>query len=79
MKPLDLLDKELNIDDYVVFHNCIYSVVGIGKADPRTGNGRVRIMLLHKAKTTRSVVKNSRDMCKVLTDDVMAILEKETE
>lgn len=77
MKPQDILGRELEIDDYVVFHNCIYMVVGT--SDSRTENGRVRIMLLHRAKTTRPVTKYSRDMCKVPIDDVMAMLERETE
>jgi hypothetical protein len=63
--PTDLIDRELNVDDFVVFHNNIYRVKGLGKANPSTGNGSVRIMSINPSKTTRPVIKYSSDLCKL--------------
>lgn len=69
-QPHDLLDRPINPEDYVVFHNNIYQVVEVGKA--RYGNnGPVRIILLDKSKTTRPVNKNSRDCCLLNKDEVL--------
>lgn len=65
MTPTDLIDRELNIDDFVVFHNNIYQVKGLGKVHPSTGKGQVRIMLTNPSPTTRPVVKYSGDLCKL--------------
>ncbi len=79
--PEDLLCNPLAIDDFVVFHNCIYTVVGLGKASmhewsPRA-EGRVRIKLLHAGKTNRPVNKDSRNVVKVSAEDVKHLLEME--
>ena len=70
MNPTDLIDRELNIGDFVVFHNNIYSVKGLGKAHPSTGNGMVKIMLINPSKTTRPVTKYSAELCKLDGKDV---------
>lgn len=79
--PEDLLCNPLAIGDYVVFHNCIYTVIGLGKASmhewsPRA-EGPIRIKLLHAGKTNRPVNKASRDVVKVSAEDVKRLLEME--
>lgn len=69
--PVDLIDRELNIDDFVVFHNNIYRVKGLGKAHPTTGKGQVRIMLVNPSPTTRPVTKYSGDLCKLDSGEVV--------
>ena len=69
--PSDLIDRELNIDDFVVFHNNIYRVKGLGKTHPNTGKGQVRIMLINPSKTTRTVIKFSNDLCKLDAGEVI--------
>ena len=69
--PTDLIDRELNIDDFVVFHNNIYRVKGLGKAHPPTGKGQVRIMLVNPSPTTRPVTKYSGDLCKLDSGEVL--------
>lgn len=75
MKPSDLLGREININDYVVFTNNLYRVEGIGTA--RNGCGPVRIMLVNASKTTRPVIKYSQYMCKVSEEDVIAFFDKQ--
>jgi len=69
--PTDLIDRELNVDDFVVFHNNIYRVKSFGKAHPSTGKGSVRIMLADPSPTTRPVVKYSGDLCKLDNGEVL--------
>ena len=65
MNPTDLIDRELNIGDFVVFHNNIYEVKGVGAPHPSSGKGSVRIMLINPSKTTRPVIKHSGELCKL--------------
>jgi hypothetical protein len=69
--PTDLIDRELNIDDFVVFHNNIYRVKGLGKAHPTSGKGQVRIMLANPSPSTRPVNKYSGDLCKLDSGEVL--------
>ena len=69
--PTDLIDRELNIDDFVVFHNNIYRVKGLGKAHPNTGKGYVKMMLINPSKTTKPVTKHSGDLCKLDSGEVL--------
>ena len=68
--PTDLIDRELNVEDFVVFHNNIYQVKGLGKTQP-SGKGQVRIMLINPSKTTRTVIKFSDDLCKLDAGEVI--------
>jgi len=62
----DLLDRPLSVDDYVVLYNNVYQVKEfIGR------HGMVRIILLDKSKTTKSVKKHSNAMCKIDKEDVL--------
>jgi len=69
--PTDLIDRELNIGDYVVFHNNIYQVKGLGKVHDKSGKGQVAIMLINPSKTTRPVTKYSNDLCKLDAGEVI--------
>lgn len=71
MNSCDLLGREIDIDDYVVFHNCLYIVHGISQANPRTNAGPIRIMLYNASKTTRPVNKHSSDVVLVPKEAVM--------
>jgi hypothetical protein len=71
----DIIDREIKIDDYVVFHNNIYKVLGLGKERPG-GVGSVRIMLAKPSKTTRPVVKYSKDLCILHKEDILIWLLK---
>lgn len=66
----DLIDRELKVDDYVVFYNNIYQVKGLGKGNT-TNKGYVKIMLIDPSKTTKPVNKYSGYMCKIDAGDVM--------
>ena len=74
--PTDLIDRELNIDDFVVFHNNIYRVKGLGKPHHSTGKGYVKIMLINPSKTTRPVSKHSGELCKLDAGEVLAYMLK---
>lgn len=67
----DIIDREIKIDDYVVFHNNIYKVLGLGKEHTVRGSGSVRIMLAKPSKTTRPVVKYSKDLCLLDKEEVL--------
>jgi len=70
MSFLDLLDREINVGDYVVFYSNIYEVLDrLGK--PWQGNGLLRIRLVDGSKTTKSVKKNSKEMCIIDRDDIL--------
>lgn len=69
--PIDLLERPLSVDDYVVLYNNVYQVKEfLGKLNGM-GGGMVRIILLDKSKTTKSVKKHSSDMCKIDKEDVL--------
>ena len=66
----DLIDRELKVDDFVVFHNNIYQVKGLGK--PNNNNkGYVKILLVDKSPSTRPVNKYSGDLCKLDSGEVI--------
>ena len=71
----DIIDREIKVDDFVVFHNNIYKVLGLGKARDN-GRGSVRIMLANPSKTTRPVIKFSKDLCILDKEDVLVWLLK---
>lgn len=71
----DIIDREIKVEDFVVFHNNIYKVLGVGKARGN-GAGSVRIMLAKPSKTTRPVTKFSKDLCILHKEDVLIWLLK---
>lgn len=70
MSYQDLLGREVQKGDYVVFYSNIYQVLdrlGI----PRGDHGLLRLLLLDGAETTKSVKKNSHEMCIIDKEDVL--------
>lgn len=66
----DMLDREIHKDDYVVLYGNIYQVVDLLGSN-RTGPGMCRLLLIDPSKTTKSVKKHSKDMCKIDKEDVL--------
>jgi hypothetical protein len=66
----DLLDKPINVGDFVVFTNNIYEVKAVGKARGN-GAGSVKLMLINPSPSTRPVTKFSKDMVVVPAGDVL--------
>ena len=62
----DIIDREIKIDDYVVFHNNIYKVLGFS-----VRNNMVKIMLAKPSPSTRPVVKYSKDLCLLDKEEVL--------
>lgn len=67
----DMLDRNISVDDYVVFHNNLYQVL-------ETRGHYVKMILVHKSKTTKPVTKYSKHCCIVHKGDVMFWLLKKT-
>ena len=72
---LDIIDRPINEGDFVVFYSNVYKVIGLGKPNQH-GHGQVRIKLADPSKTTKSVVKYSRDMCVIPAEEVTIWLLK---
>lgn len=72
---LDIIDRPIRVDDFVVFYSNVYKVVGLGKPN-QYGHGQVRVKLADPSPTTKSVVKYSRDMCVIPAEDVTIWLLK---
>lgn len=66
----DMIDREIKVDDYVVFYSNIYQVKGLGKARDN-GRGSLKMILMDKSNTTRAVTKFSKDVCLVDKDEVV--------
>lgn len=71
MAPLDLLERPLEVGDYVVLYNNVYQIKEFLGRLNGNGGGTVRILLVDKSKTTKSVKKNSWEMCKIDKEDVL--------
>ena len=68
----DMLEREIHKGDYVVLYSNIYQVLDL-LGNPRNdrGIGMCRILLVDASKTTKSVKKNSKDMCIIDKEDVL--------
>lgn len=71
----DIIDREIKVDDYVVFYNNIYKVQALGKAG-NNGAGYVKMILAKPSKTTKSVRKYSKEMCILHKEDILIWLLK---
>jgi len=71
----DMIDREIKIDDWVVFYSNLYRVKALGKASV-TGAGTVQLMIWDGGETARPVKKNSKDMAIINKDDVLIWLLK---
>ena len=72
---LDIIDRPIHIDDFVVYYSNVYKVLGLVKPNS-LGHGQVRIKLAEPSKTTKSVVKYSREMCVIPAEEVTLWLLK---
>ncbi len=73
----DIIDREIKIDDYVVFHNNIYKVLEFGFGKPSAnGGGYVKMMLAKPSPSTRPVRKYSKDLCILHKEDILIWLLK---
>jgi hypothetical protein len=59
----DMIDREIVVDDFVVFYSNIYQVKSLGKEHPaNSGRGTVRLMIWNGGHTARPVTKYSKDI-----------------
>jgi len=71
MNPVDMIGREINVEDFVVFYSNIYQVKALGKPNVNNGRGYVKMILVDKSKTTKTVSKYSSDICIIDKNDVM--------
>jgi len=71
----DMIDREIRVDDWVVFYSNLYRVRALGKASA-TGGGTVQILLWSGGQTARPVKKHSKDMAIIDRNDVLIWLLK---
>ena len=71
---VDIIDRQIYVGDFVVFHNMIYIVEKL-PAKPNGRYGMVTIMLANPSKTTRPQKKHSKDLCILPKLDAEAFLE----
>ena len=60
----DMLNRELAVDDFVVFTNRIYQIKELKSTS-------AKILLLHKSATTKAVQKYTKEMCLLNADDML--------
>lgn len=60
----DMLNRELAVDDFVVFTNRIYQIKELKLTV-------AKIMLLHKSPSTKIVQKYTKEMCLLNADDML--------
>jgi hypothetical protein len=59
----DMIDREIVVDDFVVFYSNIYQVKSLGKEHPaNSGRGTVRLMIWNGGHTARPATKYSKDI-----------------
>ena len=74
----DMIDREITVDDWVVFYNNIYRVKGFGREYPaNSGRGVVKIMIWNGGKTAKPVTKHCKDMAVLDSNQVLAWLLKQ--
>lgn len=66
----DIIDRSLNVGDVVVFHNALYRVHAIPTVN-KIGPAMISIMLYTPSKTTRPVIKHSREVCLISKEDMV--------
>ena len=71
----DMIDREIKVDDWVVFYSNLYRVRALGKAR-NNGSGTVQIMIWNGGETARPVKKHSKDMAIVDKNAVLIWLLK---
>ena len=71
----DMIDREIRVDDWVVFYSNLYRVQALGK-DRNNGSGMVKIMIWNGGQSAKPVKKHSKDMAIINKDDVLIWLLK---
>ena len=71
----DMIDREIRVDDWVVFYSNLYRVQALGK-DRNNGSGMVKIMIWNGGQSAKPVKKNSKDMAIIDRNDVLIWLLK---
>jgi len=72
----DILGREIKVGDFVVFYANVYQVKELdGRTDDILATW-VKIILVKKSLTTKPVWKNSKEMCVVPKEDVLASVLK---
>lgn len=66
----DIINREIKVDDFVVFYSNIYRVKSLGKARD-DGRGSVKLMIWNGGDTARPVTKYSKDMALLPMGDVL--------
>lgn len=68
----DIINREIKVDDFVVFYSNIYQVRALGKDMNRpNGSGQVKIMIWNGGDSARPVTKNSKDIAVLDKNHVM--------
>lgn len=57
----DIINREIKVDDFVVFYSNIYQVKALGKAR-EGGRGNVKMLIWNGGHTSRPVTKFSKDI-----------------
>ena len=73
----DMIDREIRVDDWVVFYSNLYRVKALGlDRNNRYGSGMVQIMIWNGGESAKPVKKNSKDMAIIDRNDVLIWLLK---
>ena len=73
----DMIDREIRVDDWVVFYSNLYRVKALGlDRNNRYGSGMVQIMIWNGGQSAKPVKKNSKDMAIIDRNDVLIWLLK---
>ncbi len=71
MYPItDVIDNEIQANDFVVFYSNIYKVKSVGTTKYQSGSGMVRMKIVDNP-DARSVLKNSKDIAKLDQQQVL--------
>ena len=73
----DMIDREIRVDDWVVFYSNLYRVKALGlDRNNRYGSGMVQIMIWNGGQSAKPVKKNSKEMAIIDRNDVLIWLLK---
>jgi hypothetical protein len=73
----DMIDREIQVDDWVVFYSNLYRVKALGKdRNNQYNSGMVQIMIWNGGRFAKPVKKNSKDMAIIDRNDVLIWLLK---
>ena len=58
----DMIDREIKIDDFVVFYSNIYRVKSLREYPKDSGRGMVKMLIWNGGKTAKPVTKHGKDI-----------------